>query len=77
MQIVCAVGIKPEGIDYDSIDGLPSRIFILELAPAKATGPHLQFMATIGQVLDSDTCHRLVEMEPDPAAIRAVLIGQG
>jgi Kef-type K+ transport system membrane component KefB/mannitol/fructose-specific phosphotransferase system IIA component (Ntr-type) len=75
-QIVCAVGIKPEGLDFDSIDGLPARIFILELAPSKATGPHLQFMSTISQVLDHATCKRLAEMEADPAAIRAVLIGE-
>jgi mannitol/fructose-specific phosphotransferase system IIA component (Ntr-type) len=46
-RIVCAVGLHAEGIDFDAIDGNPSRIFVLELAPEDATGPHLQFMASV------------------------------
>lgn len=74
-QIICAVGLKPEGVEFDAIDGLPSRIFVLELAPLRAAGPHLQFMSTISQVLDTKTCEKLTEMEPDAQAIRSVLVG--
>ena len=51
---VVAVGIKKEGIPFDSMDGQPSRLFILEVSPKKA-GPHVQFLATIGAVLKNET----------------------
>lgn len=51
-RLVCAVGLKPEGIDFDSIDGKPSRIFILTLSPLSAAAPHVQFMSTMSQILN-------------------------
>ena len=51
-RIVCAVGLKPEGVDFDAMDGGPSTIFVLGLSPEGAGTPHLEFMATVNQVLD-------------------------
>ena len=51
-QLVCAVGVKQEGLDFESIDGQPSRIFVLTLAPRRAAAPHVQFMSTISQALN-------------------------
>ncbi len=50
--LICAVGLKPEGIDFNSMDGKPSKIFFLTLAPQNQPAPHLQFMATISQILN-------------------------
>ncbi len=50
-QIVCAIGLIPEGVDFDSLDGEPSRIFVMVLSPKDVTGPHIRFLATIGQTL--------------------------
>jgi mannitol/fructose-specific phosphotransferase system IIA component (Ntr-type) len=59
-DIAVAVGIKKEGVQFDSMDGQPSRIFILEVAPKKA-GPHVQFLAAIGAVLQNEAiCGALV-----------------
>ena len=51
-KLVCAVGIKPEGIDFESLDGQPSRIFVLTLSPQSSAAPHMQFMATVANCLD-------------------------
>ena len=48
-NLVCAVGIKKEGIDFSALDGNPSRIFVMELAPLQASGPHLQFVSAVTQ----------------------------
>ena len=53
-QIVCAIGIKQEGMDFDSLDGEPSRIFVLVLSPKDFSGPHVRFLATISQVLHEE-----------------------
>jgi len=50
-NLVAAVGLKPEGIDFNAIDGQPSRIFILTLSPQTAAAPQMQFMSMISQVL--------------------------
>jgi len=51
-DLVCAVGIKQEGIDFDSIDGKPSRIFVMALSPLSGATPHMQFMSKVSQVLN-------------------------
>jgi Kef-type K+ transport system membrane component KefB/mannitol/fructose-specific phosphotransferase system IIA component (Ntr-type) len=51
--IQVAVGLKPEGIEFQSLDGKPSRIFILVVSPKRTTGPHIQFLATISAILKS------------------------
>jgi mannitol/fructose-specific phosphotransferase system IIA component (Ntr-type) len=53
-RLVCAVGLKPEGIDFGAIDGEPSRIFVLTLSPRSVSAPHMQFMSMVSQVLDDE-----------------------
>ncbi|AKJ63628.1 PTS sugar transporter subunit IIA [Kiritimatiella glycovorans] len=53
-QLVAAVGVKPEGIDFDSLDGRPARIIIMTLSPADRTGPHIQFIAEVGRLLSRE-----------------------
>ena len=67
-QIVSAVGLKPDGVDFESLDGEPSRIFVLVLSPKDVTGPHIRFLATISQTLTEEgrvallKCHTSGEM---------------
>jgi len=51
-QLICAVGIKPESVDFKSIDGKPSKIIILTLSPKKTSAPHMQFMSMVSQALN-------------------------
>lgn len=51
-HLVCAIGIQPAGIDFDSLDGEPTTIVVLTLSPRNAATPHIQFMATISKCLD-------------------------
>jgi PTS system nitrogen regulatory IIA component len=50
-ELVACVAIKKEGIDFESLDGKPSRIFIMTLSPANKVGPHVQFLAEISRLL--------------------------
>lgn len=51
-RLVCAIGIKPEGIDFNSIDGKPAKIIVLTLAPKSVSAPYMYFMSMISQALD-------------------------
>lgn len=50
-SLVAAVGIKREGVNFESLDGQPSRIFVMTLSPNTRTGPHIQFLAEISRAL--------------------------
>ncbi|MBN1522304.1 MAG: cation:proton antiporter [Candidatus Aureabacteria bacterium] len=52
-RLVCAVGLKKNGIDFDSLDKKPSKIFIMTLSPKESSEPQLQFMAGMSKLLSS------------------------
>jgi len=51
-KLVTALALKREGVDFGSMDGKPSTIFIMTLSSASRTGPHIQFLSEISQVLN-------------------------
>ena len=50
-DLVGALGISKRGIDFDSLDGEPSYIFFLLVAPVDSAGPHLKALARISRLL--------------------------
>lgn len=50
-QLTVAVGISHKGYNFDSLDGQPSKIFILCLSPLSDNAPHIECLAAIGSVL--------------------------
>ena len=59
-KLVCAVGIKHDGIDFKALDGKPSQIFILTLSPKSRPTPHIQLMSTISHALIGDGSKRVL-----------------
>jgi len=51
-KLVTALGLKKSGVDFGALDGKPSTIFIMTLSPLNRTGPHIQFLAEMSQVLN-------------------------
>ncbi len=50
-ELVMAIGISKEGIDFDSIDHKPVKIIILLASPIDRTGPHIQALARVSRLL--------------------------
>jgi len=50
-ELVMAVGLAPEQIDFDSIDGKPVTTIILLVSPLDQTGPHIQALARISRLM--------------------------
>jgi PTS system nitrogen regulatory IIA component len=48
--LTLAIGISPQGIDFSALDGKPSRLFFLMLAPPNQPGPHVQALAEIAKL---------------------------
>ncbi len=67
-RLVCAIGLKREGIAFDALDGKPTTIVVLTLSPRDAATPHIQFMSSISKSLDASgraallNCHNADEM---------------
>jgi fructose-specific phosphotransferase system IIA component len=48
--LTMALGISPNGIDFASLDGKPSKLFFLMLAPRNQSGPHIAALAEIAKL---------------------------
>ena len=73
-RLVCAVGLKPEGVEFNALDGKPSRIIVLALAPVHAAAPQLQFLAAVSQSLNDQGRAALLACDT-PEDMHAVLTG--
>jgi PTS system nitrogen regulatory IIA component len=52
-QMLLAFGRSLKGVDFDSMDGKPSHLFFLLLAPVNSSGLHLKALAKISRMLMS------------------------
>src|SRR5512146_3028089 len=50
-DLVMALGITGEPVDFESIDGKPVRIVVLLVSPTDRTGPHIQALARISRLM--------------------------
>ena len=79
-ETTVAVGIKKNGIDFDSMDGLPSQFFVLIVSPKKYCGLHVEFLAAVGSILGNEalrnaiinasTPHEAVELMRKPDLLK-------
>lgn len=53
--LVTALGVKRDGVDFGSLDGKPSTLFIATVSPDSRTGPHIQFLAEVSRRLNDPT----------------------
>ncbi|HPS54988.1 MAG TPA: PTS sugar transporter subunit IIA [Sedimentisphaerales bacterium] len=56
-----AIGLSPKGVDFDSLDGKPSNLIFLLVAPPGMSGPHVEALAEIAKIANSKAfCRSLV-----------------
>ncbi|MBN2436693.1 MAG: cation:proton antiporter [Spirochaetes bacterium] len=49
-SIQLVIGLAPDGVDFESLDGKPSKIFFLILSPLNESSSHLQMMSNITSI---------------------------
>lgn len=63
-EVVMAIGIAREPIEFDSIDGRPVRIVFLLISPEDRALPHIQALAAISRfVLNEQFRHKLEQAD--------------
>ncbi len=51
-ELVCAIGLKAEGLPFDSIDGEPAKLILLVISPEGVVSPYMEFMASMKALSD-------------------------
>jgi PTS system nitrogen regulatory IIA component len=60
-EIVACLGRAPGGVDFESMDGQPTFLFFVLVAPETSTGAHLKALARISRVFkDGEFRRRLL-----------------
>ncbi len=72
-KLVACVGRSSPGVDFDSMDGRPTHIFFVLVAPENSTGVHLKALARISRLFkDPGFRTRLMEAKDAAALYRAL-----
>jgi len=59
-----AIGIAPQGIDFNSLDGKPAKLFFLLVGSPDQSGPHVQALADVARLARSKMfCRALIDAE--------------
>ena len=53
-RLLLGFGLSRRGVDFESMDGRPTRIFFLLMTPENSTGLHLKVLARISRILKND-----------------------
>ena len=60
-NLTLAIGIAPQGLDFAALDGQPSKLFFLMVAPPDQSGPHIEALAEIARATQSEAfCRALI-----------------
>ncbi len=73
-QLVLAVGLSKDGVDFEANDGKPVHIFMALAAPVNATGDHLRALAKVARLCnDREFRARLVSCATDEEAYETLM----
>ena len=64
-EIVACLGRAPRGVEFDSMDGQPTYLFFVLVAPESSTGAHLKALARISRVFKDPEFRRRLMAAPD------------
>ena len=76
-RLICAVGLRNEGVDFHSMDELPSRVIILTLCPSANAAPYMEFMSSALSVLHEErTLKELLSCRTSGEMFRTLIKGE-
>jgi fructose-specific phosphotransferase system IIA component len=75
-ELVMAIGIAHEPIEFNSVDGKPVTILILLISPADQTGPHIQALARISRLMLNEQFREQLEKAGSADEVYALLSKQ-
>jgi PTS system nitrogen regulatory IIA component len=64
-RVIAAFGRSPAGVDFSSLDGKPTHLFFLLVAPEDSAGAHLKALARISRLLKDEAFRARLMAAPD------------
>lgn len=68
-RVVAAFGRSSPGVDFSSLDGKPTHLFFLLVAPEDSAGAHLKALARISRLLKDDSFRARLMSAPSRAEL--------
>jgi PTS system nitrogen regulatory IIA component len=72
-NVVAVFGRSQQGIDCHSLDGLPTKLFFLLVAPEEAAGIHLKALARVSRLLKDKAFRERLMQGTNQAALYQVI----
>jgi PTS system nitrogen regulatory IIA component len=72
-EIVACLGRATAGVEFDSMDGQPTYLFFVLVAPETSTGAHLKALARISRVFKDPEFRRRLLAAPDAEMMYSVV----
>jgi PTS system nitrogen regulatory IIA component len=72
-RVVAAFGRSPAGVDFNSLDGKPTHLFFLLVAPEDSAGAHLKALARISRLLKDEGFRGRLMRSGDAASLYGVI----
>jgi PTS system nitrogen regulatory IIA component len=75
-EIVACLGRARNGVEFDSMDGQPTYLFFVLVAPESSTGAHLKALARISRVFKDPEFRRRLLAAPDGESMYDVVASE-
>ncbi|HJQ74822.1 MAG TPA: PTS sugar transporter subunit IIA [Gaiellaceae bacterium] len=72
-RVVAAFGRSTPGVDFSSLDGKPTHLFFLLVAPEDSAGAHLKALARISRLLKDESFRGRLMAAPSGAELYATI----
>jgi PTS system nitrogen regulatory IIA component len=72
-RVLGAFGRSPQGVDFNSLDGKPTHLFFLLVAPEDSAGAHLKALARISRLLKDEAFRNRLMQAEDAASLFRVI----
>jgi len=72
-RIVGALGLAPDGIPFETIDGLPARLVLLLVLPKNEFSTHIRTLAGIADLLHDAAFRQAIVGAESPETVLAVI----
>ncbi len=74
--LIPVVAIHREGVDFNSLDGEPSRLFFMIISSRNTSGPHVRFLAAISGILSKNEVVERILNCRTPEELKQLLIDE-
>src|SRR4029077_15752666 len=72
-RVIAAFGPSPGGVDFSSLDGKPTHLFFLLVAPEDSAGAHLKALARISRLRKNAAFRGRLMQAEDAASLYRVI----